>query len=66
MPKRFEQIRCEPAFPSGPKEFYRRLYFEAVDFAVERKEDSTNQDLKLIRIWNNFSKPFLEKTPMIN
>ena len=45
MPKRFER---EPAFPSGPKEFYRRLYFEAVDLAVERKEDSTNQDLKLI------------------
>ena len=41
MPKRFQQIRCEPPFPSGPKEFYRRLYFEAVNFAVERKEDST-------------------------
>ena len=46
MPKRFKQIRCEPAFRSGPKEFYRRLYFEAVDLTMERKEDLTNQDKK--------------------
>ncbi|XP_076359089.1 zinc finger MYM-type protein 1-like [Tachypleus tridentatus] len=33
-PKRFEVGTGEPSFPSSPKEFYRRQYFEVLDLAI--------------------------------
>ncbi|XP_076308589.1 zinc finger MYM-type protein 1-like [Tachypleus tridentatus] len=34
VPKRFEVGAGEPSFPSSPKEFYRRQYFEVLDLAI--------------------------------
>ncbi|XP_076343198.1 zinc finger MYM-type protein 1-like [Tachypleus tridentatus] len=33
-PKRFQVGTGEPSFPSSPKEFYRRQYFEVLDLAI--------------------------------
>ncbi|XP_076347995.1 zinc finger MYM-type protein 1-like [Tachypleus tridentatus] len=33
-PKRFEVGTGEPSFPSSPKEFYRRQYFEVLDLVI--------------------------------
>ena len=56
VPRHFEVGSSEPEHPSSPKEYYKRIYYEALDLVVNCiKSRFDKPDMSCTKIW----KPYL-------
>ena len=55
VPRRLQQGRAPAEFAVSPKDEYRRVYFEALDFAVTSIRSRFDQNgFKTFVVWNSF------------